>query len=313
MKKILFSILWGIATIFISSSYASAFEEDIDWDNEEVINTIEINENLEVSILRDGRVKPVDIKMSENLTESELDEILVLMGHDTDTLMYETKLAIVTSGGKAPESDMYTLTVKEYDKNNQLVSKEIIDLNEVSRVPDFNGGFSTLASNISQCAFLTGCFEGNLAISYLGKSGSNHLYRFTYNFEFPKGSNSYNDRIGLAWKGTGTKKVNSDVAYQESWNSINKYWMPRKYFTLNKYNIYGSVYNVPSSANRFRGKYQVDVYYSNRYTGDKEIIVGNYAANWQSIVNGISIGPASINVSYSEKQYILERNFTVGR
>lgn len=305
MKKTMFGVLICFILFFGSLTNTSAAEKDgIDWSGK-VIETLVINEYLSVEKLNDGRVKPIDQKLVNNISEKEIDRILIFMGYNPFELIYDVKVDIIKTGGKAPESTSYTLKIKDFDENNNLISEEEIDLNK-------SNSFSLLSSQINECRVLTGCFKGNLAISYVGKSGSNHQYRFYYNFDFPSGSNGYDDYVGLSWRSTGTKKAGSDVAVQYTYNSLNNTWYSAN-LSLRTHNIYGSVYRVPSSTSKYYGYYRTDVYYSDRLTGDIEILAGNYAANWQSILNTINIGPASISISNTDKQYILEKNFTVGR
>ncbi|WP_226683450.1 hypothetical protein [Sutcliffiella horikoshii] len=312
MKRFLFAFFVGFAIFFGSlSNISAAQKEGIDWKGK-VVEELYINETLTVEKLKDGRVKPVDGAIVKNLKEEELNTILNFMGHDILTLVYGTKVDIVTSGGKAPESTSYKLRIKDYDENYELESEQVIDLNTDGNLANDSISILSIPSAINECRILTGCFKGNLAISYIGKIDNKYQYRFYYNFDFPDGSNGYDDYVGLAWRGTGTKKAGSDLAKQYTYSSVSGSWHSKD-LSLSKYSVYGNVYKVPSSTAKYYGFYRTDVYYASSSYGNPEILAGNYGANWQSVFNSISIGAASIDITKTDREYILEKNFTVGK
>lgn len=310
MKKWYFSILLCVGILFSSVSVISAETDEVNWDGK-TEETLKISNKLRVQKLEDGRVKPVNSDLLVDLKNSDLDLILEFMGYkNAQSIPQNIKVDMISSGGKAVESNVYNLIVEEYDKEGNMISEEVIDLNEVDEQQD-PFLLMSLPSNDSHCFSLGGCFSGSLIILYNGKSGSNFQYAFYYHYNWNQGSPYwYTDRVGLAWSADGKKKAGSDVGSHNAY--VNGSWI-QKTMSIRDSNIYGTVLNVPMfGADRQYGSQKVDVYYPDRNIGDIEIIQGSYAHNWQSIFNGITIGPASVNISGALKQFKLERNFTVG-
>ena len=309
-KSLIFGLFLTILLLSIGVNASAESKEKVNWDGN-TKDSLVINDSLKITKLEDGRVKPVNPMRLINLNDVELNEILIFMNHtDVEKIPRDIKVDMISAGGKGVESTEYNLKIESFDNKGNLVSKDLIDLNKK------NTEFSTLAlpSETTFCFTGMGCFDNNLGISYIGKSGTNFQYRF-YNYYDWNGYPPFGhtDRIGLAWSADGKKKASSDYGTHYAWMSNLNYYV-QKTMAINTTNVYGTVMNVPlHGVSSEYGSQKVDVYYPDRNAGDIEIIQGEYAHNWQTVSNGISIGPASIDIAKTYKTFTLEKNFTVGK
>lgn len=266
-----------------------------------------LKNGLVVKKLEDGRVLPIEENVASSLTEEELDKILLFMGEEPSNLnmLRDIKVDIVKNGGKIAEFSSYKLTVEDYNEDGELVSEKEVDLSTN------NNMMRALAQSTSQC-FSGTCFSGRLTTTLLGTSGSNYKYAMYYRYDWNSfNSYYYTDRIGLAWSAKATKVAGSDYGKHGFYDNFGNY---RSYtMKTRKTSIYGTVLDVPMySYDRQSGYQKVQLTYPTRYKGDYDIIGGSYGHNWQTLINSISIGPASVNISQTYKQFKLEKNLTIG-
>lgn len=313
MFKRVYLLTFLVITLFFGFSLSANAEEKtnnvVDWKGQ-TVETLKVNNGLVVKKLKDGRVLPVNEKKAHMLTDGELNKILLFMGEDPSNLDMprDMKIDIVKNGGKVAESSSHKLTIEDYNEKGEKIFVREIDLDQSQ---NNNIGALALSSSTYQC-FIGGCFNGRLTTYLVGTSGSNYKYSIYYRYDWNDfHSYYYTDRIGLAWTAKATKVAGSDYGTHSFYDNFGNY---RSYkMSINKTSTYGTAMNVPMySFNRQSGYQKVQLYYPTRYKGDYDYVAGSYGHNWQTIFNSISIGPASINISNTYKQFKLEKNLKVG-
>lgn len=275
-----------------------------------------INDGLVVEKLEDERVLPISKDEANNLSIQELDEILLFMGEDVlnlGTMPKEMKIEIVTNGGKVAKSDSEQMTVLEYDNNGNKLSEKSTDLMQA----DNDGRFSTMANDrISGDCYYNSytCFSGRLSTYLLGKSGSNYKYSVYYRYDWHEFiTTPENDVIGLAWSNQASKVAGSNYGNHAYYYGID---VRNVAMSIKETDINGFAYTVPMAiynSKTMSGYAKVELYFSDRYKGDKQLIMGNYGHNKISpYINRVIIGTSFIDISGVNKEFIVEKNITVG-
>ncbi|MED1800417.1 hypothetical protein P4V60_17710 [Brevibacillus porteri] len=267
---------------------------------------IDIGEDYEGKIKKfeDGRISPVSF--AEELTESQLENILVEMGFSKDEISdmgITLKTRLVSDGGKRVKTTPVHATYRTGDGKNEVTfeGESIDEIKEQLKADKESGQFKAAWDKEEEN------WHGKTYVTWAGLTGNGKEFKYNFYIEFEWDSNPFQqmtDHFALHWGDKGTKYASGDWTVVQALKPDNRYgggsWTDIP-VTNEQNNLAGTEWS-------FRW-YDVQTAYKVRGTGHEEIRIpvskagetytyaGAYFHPWWRHDVAIVLGPVGITFS----------------
>lgn len=221
---LIFALLFSLNTSKITANAMSIQDSTVELtlDADKVAKVVKL-QNVNVSILDDGRIKPIN--NPESLTKEERTSAMKLMkfsNAEIETFSVSLMNDILAEGGVKVEltQEDYTQTYTDLQGNDHIVTPETMEqVNEIKQKDtefiakkyNLNSGIDTLAME----KVTDGAFTGQGILTYIGKTSNGREYEYNYRTAFEWSTMptfTFVDSIATSWQ-SHTTSMSSSKAY----------------------------------------------------------------------------------------------------
>ncbi|MBW5468909.1 hypothetical protein GPJ61_13670 [Brevibacillus formosus] len=288
-------ILSLVMSLFAVPTFAST-EKTVD---------IDIGEDYEVKIKKfeDGRISPVSF--AEELTEGQLENILVEMGFSKDEISemgIELKKRLVSDGGKRVKTTPVHATYSIGDGKNEVTfeGESIDEIKEQLKSDKKSGHFKTANWDKDEAPW-----HGKSYVTWAGLTGNGKEFKYNFYVEFEWDKTPFQkmtDHFALYWGDKGTKYPSGDWAVVQGLQHDDHYgggkWVTLPVATEQS-NLVGTDWsfrwNDAPIAYKFRGTGHEEIRIPVSKVGETYTFATAYFHPWWTNDVAINLGPVAIS------------------